>query len=106
MNLEERLAQVRKDKSLLETEEKEILKRIEKQKVVPIISFATHTIPDDRIVINFSEKMIECIKNGAKQIVICSDGSVGDHRKSHTLSCNYINQEPVFGEIKWQENSR
>ena len=101
MSLEERLVQVRKNKSLLETEEKEILKRIEERKVVPIISFATFADSDDRIVINFSEDMVRSItKNGVKQIVIWQDGSVGDERRDHNLSHYYTNQKFVFGLLK------
>ena len=101
MNLEERLVQVRKDKSLLDAEEKEILSKIEEQKQskkVPIISLFRY-YKNDRAVINFTDDMIKFVKDGAKQITVWSNGIVGDWRRDYKLTPYYTKQKLIFGQI-------
>jgi len=100
MNVEERIKQCNKDIEALKMEKKKLEEQKKKSETVPIISFATLDYPDDRVVINLNERMIECVKRGAKQLVVAKNGIVGDNKYNYKLSFMYENQKPIFGELK------
>lgn len=103
MNIEERIAQCIEDiKTLRETKEKleEQKKKSQRAETFPIISFATCNSSNDRVVINLTQPMIKSIKDGAKQITITESGCVGEWRNDYSLTHVYINQKPIFGELK------
>lgn len=70
------------------------------KKIVPIISFAQCDKPRDRLVINLTPRMINRIKQGCIQIIICDDGSLGGAENTYSLHFPYSNQEPIFGKIE------
>jgi hypothetical protein len=43
--------------------------------------------------------MIDCVLNGAKQLIIWKDGTIGDNRMDYLLPSYYTNQKPIFGEL-------